>query len=226
MRPKSMRPNTAKRLIGGVLVLAGVLVLGLAQSSPAAPMTERVRPKDTFAVGDSVMLGAHWWLERYGVVVDAKVSRPAATGPGLLWQRRHRLPHNIAVHLGTNGTFQRQTCDRVMRIAGPGREVFWVTLAAPRGWIAGNNRVLRACVARYPGRAHIVDWAWAAARHPAWLYDDRIHLRPAGAKAFTRILRTAIDREAARESTRSADAPAHRDAGHSTGVASGAIPDQ
>ena len=84
-----------------------------------------------------------------------------------------------------------------MRIAGPHRDVFWVTVWAPRKWIPSNNKILRSCVARYPGRAHVVDWAWAAARHPSWLYSDHIHLRPDGARAFARIVRTAIDREQA-----------------------------
>ena len=38
----------------------------------------------------------------------------------------------------------------------------------------------------------VVDWDAAASAHPAWLYADHTHLRPAGARAYADLLATAV----------------------------------
>lgn len=177
-----MRHRWLIRAVGGATVL---LVL-------FAPAAEAVQ-SDTLAVGDSVMLGARWALQKRGIAVDAKVSRQARTGPGLLRAKGSRLPRNVVVHLGTNGPMRLADCQDVIRAAGPQRRVFLVTVKADRRWIAGNNQTLRHCASGFPGRVSIIDWAWAARRHPAWLYADGIHLRPAGARAFARLVDDAVN---------------------------------
>ena len=150
------------------------------------------------AIGDSVMLGARWNLlnRRDFTLVDAVVSRQAATGPGILRKLGRRLPQNVIVHLGTNGSYPIETCKQLVQAAGPTRKVFLVTIKVPRLWEPVNNKMLRRCEARFPAdQVHIVDWNWAASRHAAeWLYDDGAHLRPAGARAFARIMNEAIAR--------------------------------
>ncbi|MSY98504.1 MAG: hypothetical protein F2701_07265 [Actinobacteria bacterium] len=71
-----------------------------------------------------------------------------------------------------------------------------MTIKVPRLWEPVNNKMLRRCAARFPAdRVHIIDWNWAASRHSAeWLYDDGAHLRPAGARAFARIINDGIAR--------------------------------
>lgn len=149
---------------------------------------------DSIAVGDSVMLGAKWILEKRGVgIVDAKVSRQAVTGPGLLEKRGDRLPTFVAVHLGTNGTYTMEQCVDLVRTAGPKRVVFLVTIKVPRKWEQVNNEMLRECAARFRSdRVKLLDWNALASQRPELLYADGVHLRPDGARAFARLITKAI----------------------------------
>ncbi len=141
------------------------------------------------------MLGAKYPLKDRGfAIVDADESRQAGTAPGLLSKRGTGLPANVVVHLGTNGTFPIETCHDVVDTAGPHRSVYFLTIHAERSWVKSNNKMLRRCDGDYAAdRVRIIDWDWAASRHPEWLYADGIHLRPEGAKAYARIVDLAVD---------------------------------
>ena len=105
-----------------------------------------------------------------------------------------RLPENVVVHLGTNGTFPLDVCRSMVKAAGTERRVFFVTIHVPRSWKKSNNRIIRQCDAAFADdRVHVIDWDWAASRHPKWLYSDGTHLRPEGAKAFARLLDSSVD---------------------------------
>jgi hypothetical protein len=154
-----------------------------ATSAAAAPS------RDRYAIGDSVMLGARGALKETGFGVDAIESRQAYSGPALLRQRAGALPTNVVVHLGTNGTYPLATCKALVKAAGPERRVFLVTIHVPRSWERVNNKVIRECDAAFPeDRVHVIDWDRAVSAHPAWLYKDGIHLRPAGGAAFATLL--------------------------------------
>jgi hypothetical protein len=177
-----------------VLLVLGSLA-GLALSALIAVPAEAAPKIDAIAIGDSVMLGAKYELQRRGFnVVDAAVSRQAATGPGLLRKRGAKLPRNVVVHLGSNGSYTKAMCRELVRTAGPQRRVFLVTIKVPRSYERANNKMLRNCASGYsPDQVRIVDWNWAATKNPQWLYADGIHLRPEGARAFARIMRNAIN---------------------------------
>jgi len=153
---------------------------------------------DAITLGDSVQLGAKWVLEKRGVaIVDAKKSRQASTGPDLL--REHGgndgedLPANVVVHLGTNGPYALEDCKEMVRIAGPDRRIFMMTIAVPRSWEQRNNDTIRQCARAFPvGRVQVIDWKRATLAHPRWLYSDGTHLQPAGAKGYTRLILQAI----------------------------------
>lgn len=180
-------------LLAAVLVLAGFV---------APPAAAAVAADDRYAVGDSVMLGARSNLKKAGFGVDATESRQAYTGPALLRKKGARLPTNVVVHLGTNGTYPLDTCKRLVRAAGPDRRVFLVTVHVPRSWQRPNNAVIRRCAASFEdGRVTVVDWDALVRRHPAWLYSDRIHLKPAGAAGFARMIDGAVDDAVARART-------------------------
>jgi hypothetical protein len=150
---------------------------------------------DRYALGDSVMLGARGDLKAAGFGVDATESRQAYTGPALLRKRGSRLPANVVVHLGTNGTYPLSVCRSLVKAAGPDRRVFLVTVHVPRSWEKGNNEVIHQCDAAFPAdRVHVIDWNAAVSGHRNWLYADHIHLRPAGAAAFARLLDSSVDK--------------------------------
>lgn len=180
-------PEHVKRRWGIVLVIVASLLTAV-----AAPIQAK---SSAYALGDSVMLGARDQLKARGFTVDAKVSRQASAGPAILRKLGDRLPRDVIVHFGTNGSYPLKTCEDLVRIAGPERRVFLVTVKVPRAWEETNNRMLRTCASRFPkGRATVVDWHWASSRRPGWLYADGYHLRPDGAKHFARIMSEAIER--------------------------------
>jgi hypothetical protein len=173
-------------MIGPVICVA-LLVVAAVVAAPA-------HARDRYAVGDSVMLGARQALRAAGFRVDASESRQATAGRAVLRSRGDRLPENVVVHLGTNGTFPLASCIAMVRQAGRDRRMFLVTVRVPRSWERANNAVIRRCDTRFAAdRVHVVDWAGAAARHPRWLYADGVHLRPRGSVAFTRLIDEAVD---------------------------------
>jgi hypothetical protein len=187
-----------RRLLPAVL-LAACAVLGLlAGAVPAgAAIPADTIPAGRYALGDSVMLGARWALERQGFGrVDAVKSRQAYAGPAILRRMGARLPRDVVIHLGTNGTFPMSTCRAMVDIAGANRHVFLVTDHVRRSWTKGNNATIRRCAQAYGSdRVSVIDWDWAASRHPSWLYSDGMHLKPTGAKAYARIIADAVDRQ-------------------------------
>jgi hypothetical protein len=171
-------------LVAAPVLVAAVLV---------APSVS-ARDLDAIAIGDSVMLGAKSQLHDRGVdVVDAAVSRQAATGPGLLRKRGEKLPEHVVVHLGTNGTYTLKMCKELVRTAGKQRRVYLVTVKVPRKWESVNNNMLRSCDQAFRSdRVVLLDWNAAATKNPSYLYADGVHLRPEGARAFARMIERAV----------------------------------
>ncbi len=175
------------------LLVAGVII-ATAALAPAGAAADSSPALDAITVGDSVQLGAKWVLLKKGVdIVDAKVNRQASTGPGLLRKRGKKLPTNVVIHLGTNGSYSLEDCKDMVKIAGPDRRVFLLTISVPRRWEKVNNDTIRRCARAFPaGRVTIIDWKAATTAHPSWLYSDHTHLPPAGAKGYARLIQQAI----------------------------------
>lgn len=178
----------------GALAAAVLMSMSVVATVPvhAAPS------KDRYAIGDSVMLGARTALKDAGFRVDATESRQSYSGPALLRAKGAALPENVVVHLGTNGSFPLSTCKSIVRVAGPDRRVFLVNVYVPRSWQDSNNAVIRQCNEAFAAdRVHVIDWKAAASANRGWFYSDRIHLRPAGAAGFARLVDDAVDRAVA-----------------------------
>jgi lysophospholipase L1-like esterase len=106
-----------------------------------------------------------------------------------------KLPRNVVIALGTNGTVSLSACRAVVRTAGPARRVFLVTNRVPRSWQNSNNATLRACDRSFSARrVHVIDWHAASAGHPGWFAADRIHPSGPGRVAFARLIDRAVDR--------------------------------
>lgn len=179
-----------RRIASAICVGLCSLLIAVLPTAPASAADSL----DAAAIGDSVMLGAKWILEKRGVdIVDAKVSRQAVTGPGLLEERGDRLPTYVVVHLGTNGTYTLEQCTDLVKTAGPDRTVFLVTIKVPRKWEEVNNAMLRDCATKFRGdRVKLLDWNAVASARPELLYADGVHLRPEGAKAFAKLITRAV----------------------------------
>ena len=177
-----------RRLTLGLAVSLGALAVVCAVVSPASAHGER-----TLAIGDSVMLGARSDLQKLGVQkVDARVSRQADAAAAVLSERGSALPMRVVIHLGTNGPFTAENCRSIMKVVGAVRKVFLVNVKVPRRWEEPNNREIDMCAGIHADQVTVVDWHRAASRHPDWLYSDGVHLRPAGALGYARLIAKAI----------------------------------
>ena len=187
MRPSSVLLSHRVRSAIAALIATGLAIAGAPNASAADDL-------DAIAFGDSVMLGAKSQLKDAGVgTAEAKVSRQAYTGPGLLRDQGARLPEHVVVHLGTNGTYTLKMCKQLVRAAGKSRTVYLVNLKVPRSWEKENNRMLSKCDSKFRSdRVVLLDWNAIVSKNPGYLYADGVHLRPEGAAAFAEMVRKAV----------------------------------
>ena len=152
------------------------------------------------AIGESVMLGALPNLQAGGITVNADVSRQGkqvANVVGLL-RAGGQLGRTVIIQTGTNGSVSDETLDAIMSALPPDLTplVVFLTVKAPRGWIAGNNERIRALPLRYPN-VTVLDWEQRSAEIAGELSssDGGIHLNTALAKQFyTNLIFDAIGR--------------------------------
>jgi hypothetical protein len=142
------------------------------------------------ALGDSVMLGAAEELGAIGFAVDARQNRQLGEFVATMRSLRNDNVFGSVVvfHLGTNGSFNDRELAAAMDALSEVPVVLVLTGKADRGWIAGNNELLRALPATYPN-VTVLDWErLASACEGTCFYEDRIHLAPAGQRFYTSLI--------------------------------------
>jgi hypothetical protein len=157
---------------------------GVKHYSPSAAK----RSPAPLAIGDSVMMGAVEPLRRAGFEIDVRGCRQMGEGLGVLLARKRSgsLPGVVVMALGNNWTVTTSDIRRALRILGSQRLLGLVT---PRGEMASARDSIRAAGRRWPARVKVLDWA-ARSAGKAWTWDG-LHLTPAGARGFARLLREA-----------------------------------
>ena len=140
-----------------------------------------------YSVGESVMLGAAPQLTAGGIQVNAAVSRQGgnvAEVVGLL-RAGGQLGRVVIIQTGTNGSVSDATLDSIMQYLQPQDTplVVFMTVRAPRGWIADNNIRIRQLPARYPN-VKVLDWEVESAAISGELARDGYHLGTSNAKQF------------------------------------------
>jgi cell division septation protein DedD len=150
------------------------------------------------AIGDSVMLGAVAGLDEAlpGATVNAVEGRQASSAFALLdgLVNSGHLRADVVLHIGTNGTIDPQALDSLLTMLAD-RQVIVLNLHVPRPWQDLNNVTLAAAARNHPS-VRLVDWNSAASAHPEWLWNDGIHLRPAGAAAYRDLILNALRHQA------------------------------
>jgi len=169
----------------GIRRLVVVMLLVLA-SLPAG--ASAAVPSGRFGVGDSIMLSAEDELAAYDIAINAEVGRQFSEGFPIVRRlvKNEKLPRNLIVHLGTNGSIQQGDCDRLVELAA-GRRIFLVTIKVPREWQDPNNDLLNACANAYD-RVHIVRWFAYSNDHPEWFADDGYHPNAEGQQAYADLI--------------------------------------
>ena len=174
---------SSRRVFAALATLIGAVSLGTIAPAAAGIPTGR------YAIGDSVMLGARDDLIARGFRVNAQVSRQFRDVVPLVRELAAggHLPADLIVHLGTNGAIDGADCDRLVRVAGPDRRIFLVTVKVPRPYRDPNNARLNACAHRHDN-VSIIDWYALSRYHTGWFYSDGYHLRPVGRHAYAALL--------------------------------------
>ncbi len=156
---------------------------------PPPPATDLNRDQlPTIALGESVMLGAAPQLTTGGILTDAEVGRgPDKMGDIVQWLHdNNRIGRVMVLQVGTNGPVSQAQYDRLMSFL-PASEVtvVFLTVKAPKSWIAGNNQLIRALPQQYPN-VRVIDWEAEAAAIESELSrsDGGVHLRTTFAKQF------------------------------------------
>jgi len=162
----------------------------------AAPTAQAQPPAGRMIIGDSVAGMNVNALRGRGFTVNYSVSRQFSSLPGIMKSYGSRLPRNVVVHLGTNGSISLSSCRSAVKQAGSKRTVFFVTIRVPRSWEASNNSTLRACDRSFKGkRVRIIDWHRISDRNPSWFYPDGFHPRESsGAIRYANLIDRAVDR--------------------------------
>jgi hypothetical protein len=93
--------------------------------------------------------------------------------------------------LGTNWTVTGDDIRAALRAIGPERRLGLVTPRELGGEPSSDQVVIRQAAERWPDRVEVIDWAAASDGRDAWVYDDGVHLRPAGARALAQLMRAA-----------------------------------
>lgn len=185
---------------GEAMALAATPAAGAASATAAAGQPSAVGalraegPRGRLLVGDSVTVAVAPWMRSHGFDVHAKVGRQFSTAPGIVGGFGARLPRNVIIALGTNGTVSASACKRAVRTAGRNRRVFLVTSRVPRSWEAGNLRALRSCNRSFAKkRVKMINWYGRSAGHPEWFGSDRVHMTASGQRAYRRLIARVVD---------------------------------
>ncbi|MEY3616071.1 MAG: hypothetical protein RLZZ518_1073 [Actinomycetota bacterium] len=151
---------------------------------------------DVLAIGDSVMLGAARELSARGATVDALKSRPVRQALEIVnyLKSTRRLGSIVVIHLGTNNTSTAEVFDEIMASLIDTPLVLFLTVyvpSEPRQTI--NNRLINDLPNKY-ANVKVLDWHSIAGQYQEYLYSDKTHLRPAGARFYADLIMQAVGR--------------------------------
>ena len=178
--PVTLPPST---LVGQTTVPTTAPPTTVAPTTTLSPV-DKLAP---YSVGESVMLGAAPQLQAGGVQVNAAVSRQGKNVAEVVGQLRAAglIGRVMIIQTGTNGPVSDATLDSIMSFL-PAEDtplVVFMTVRAPRGWIADNNIRIRQLPDRYPN-VKVLDWEKESQKISGELASDGYHLRTATAKQF------------------------------------------
>lgn len=153
-------------------------------------------PDSVSAIGDSVMLGAAGSLQENvpGINVDARESRQMSAAFGIVskMKKEGTLGDVVVIGLGTNGTFEKEDGQKLIKQIGEKHQIYWVlTYGKNLSYQNDVNKTIKQLAKKYK-TVSTIDWPSQAAAHPEWLYGDGIHLNSAGQQGYAQMIKSAI----------------------------------
>jgi peptidoglycan/LPS O-acetylase OafA/YrhL len=152
-------------------------------------------PPRIVAFGDSVMIGARDRLAARlgpGFSMSAEIGRQASDFVAIV-QRLRREGHHpdvIIIQMGNNGPLYGEDMEAIQKATADIGELFLINDHAPVSWIEESNHALAEAAEDWP-HTTLIDWKAAADSHEDLLWDG-IHLKPAAAAIYARMVSKAV----------------------------------
>ena len=144
------------------------------------------------AVGDSILADSGDDLQNVfqQTYVSAKVGLQPEQAYNVLanLKAKKALAPTLLINIGTNGPVTSAQIKRYMKLAGPKRQVFWLTAHVPtRSWESQVNKTLQKADAKY-SNLHLIDWHSYSKGKSKWFWEDEVHPNPTGNKKFVKLV--------------------------------------
>lgn len=165
-------------------------------TAPSATTTVPAERIDVLAVGDSVMLGSARKLTAQGLVVNAEKNRQVLEALQVFnyYKSINQLGENVVIHLGTNGTTNEATFDRVMGPLADVDRVLVLTVRVPgRQYQNINNEIINALPLKYPN-VTVLDWLEHSKEQKDWFASDGIHPNSVGQDNYVAFIMKGLGR--------------------------------
>jgi peptidoglycan/LPS O-acetylase OafA/YrhL len=165
---------------------------------PGGGAAAKSRSPRIIAIGDSVMVGAKRALVAHlgsRFSMNAKVGRQAPEFVEIAQRIKahgHR-PDALIVHMGDNGPLYSDEMQALEEATSNVGELFLVNDNAPVSWQDESNHALAEAAEDWP-HTTLIDWHAVADSHDGLTWDS-IHLTPAGAGVYARLIAAAIHAE-------------------------------
>ena len=166
------------------------------KAAPAKrPLPPARHPPRIVALGDSVMIGAASNLAARlgpGFSMNAKVGRQASEFVEIVQQlkREGHHPNAMIVQMGNNGPLYGEDMEAIQKATSDVGQLFLINDHAPVSWIDESNQALAEAGHDWP-HTTVIDWAAVAAENENLLWDG-IHLKPAAAGLYARLVNEAV----------------------------------
>ncbi len=157
-------------------------------------------PPRIVALGDSVMIGAEDKLAARlgpGFSMSAQVGRQAEEFVEIA-QRLKREGHHpdaMIIQMGNNGPLYGDEMAALQKATSQVGELFLINDHAPVSWAEESNHALAEAARDWP-HTSLIDWKPVAESEGGLLWDE-IHLTPAGAGVYARLVSKAVHEKVA-----------------------------
>ena len=157
-------------------------------------------PPRIVALGDSVMIGAASNLAARlgpGFSMNAKVGRQANEFVEIVQQLRREghHPNAMIIQMGNNGPLYSEDMEAIQKATADVGQLFFINDHAPVSWVEETNHALAEAAADWP-HTTLIDWRSVAEENEDLLWDG-IHLKPAAAGLYARLVFAAVHEKVA-----------------------------
>ncbi len=173
--------------VGSVPSTNPVSIVPAASTLPSTTIAAKPVIED-LAIGESVMQGAQAVLGNQGVLVVAQESIQGGEVSDTIRTARSQydITGAVIIQSGTNGPVTQAQYDEMATLLADLPHVYFLTIKAPKAWVAGNNAEIAELPITHPN-VTIIDWATLGAQlAPSDLSvsDGGIHLNSDAAVRF------------------------------------------